>query len=164
MSETLLHRDDEGEVKAKGNEVIIEDRTAGDPVAIRFRSNNETRGKHSIDKFVDGAWREIGLIIYKEDERGRTNPSHRNALEVNFLTHIAVRDTFEDADYETMFGIRHDGVVFYKGGVVADIDRIISADGRFVTVQQSDGNLVTYKAVDGVITGPAVWSSGYVEG
>ena len=161
MSTTVLHRDERGEVRVEGNEVIVTDLTAGDPVALRFRSNNETKGKHSIDKYVNGAWRELGFIGYKEDERGRTNPAHRGCLEVEFWSHKPV-SSWEDADYERVFAVRHDGVVFYKGGGPAAGDMLISKNGKFATLQQGDGNLVTYKRNPDGSLGTFVWASGYV--
>ena len=161
MSTTVLHRDDRGEVRAEGNELIITDLTAGDPVAIRFRSNNETKGKHSIDTYINGRWRELGFIGYKEDERGRTNPAHRGCLEVEFWSHKPV-DSWEDADYERVFAVRRDGIVLYKGNVPSS-DRLVSANGKFATIQQGDGNLVTYRRNQDGALGPAVWASGYVE-
>lgn len=147
MSETVLHNDDRGRLVVDGNEAILTDKVAGgDPVAIRLRSENETKGKLSVDKFVNGAWRELGLIGFKEDERARTNPAHRNAVEYEFWTHIAGRDTFEDADYERAFAIRHDGVVFYKGGAAAS-NVLRSTNGQVLLAAQDDGNLVLY--VDG---------------
>lgn len=115
-SETILHEDDEGQIAAVGNELLITDKNADqpDPVAVRMRSNNETIGKWSVDAFRNGRWREIGRIDVKRDERGRTNQAHADALEVNVWTHIPGH-AFEDVDYKLVFGIRHDGPVFYVG-------------------------------------------------
>ena len=149
MSVTLLHRDDRGQLTADGNEVILEDRTAGDPVAVRFRSHNETVGKLSIDVEVEGVWREIGLLIFKADERGRTDPAHRGALEVRALTHIPGRP-YEDADYREMCAIRHDGLTVNGRPLPAPATPALlrSLDGRLVLAAQDDGNLVLY--ADGV--------------
>ena len=143
MSTTILHEDSRGRIVAEGNELIIEDKTSGDPVAIRYRSNNETKGKLSIDKYVNGAWRELGLVQYKEDERGRTDPAHADALEVEFWSHIPGRD-FEDPSYERIFSIRHDGVIFHKGLPSAAPNVLRSTNGRVVLAAQDDGNLVLY--------------------
>ena len=155
MSETLLHRDERGEIRADGNELFVEDRVpTGDPVAICLHSINETIGKLSIRMRVGGSWKEVGFVGFKRDERGRTNPAHRDALEVEFWTHIPGRG-FEDPDYQRMFVIRHDGATG------APVDRMTSPDGRFVTVQQGDGNFVTYDAALGPVGDPnaAVWSA-----
>ena len=153
---------DEGRLTLKGNELLLYDTTAGDPVAIRFRSNNETRGKHSIDKFVDGAWRELGFIVYKEDERGRNQPQHANTLEIVVWAHKP-QQAWNDADYEPVFAIRHDGLVAYQGGGDSNTDnKLVSADGRFVTVlQAADGHMVQYDMSRGPEGDPnaAVWSS-----
>ena len=144
-TEVTLAETNQGKLVLRGNELILYDTTSGDPVANRFRSNNETKGKHSIDKFVNGAWRELGFIGYKEDERGRVNPAHRNCLEIEFWSHISGRTTFDDRDYERVFAIRHDGVVFYKGDHLGDDTLIVHDGGRFATAFQNDGNLVTYR-------------------
>lgn len=162
--EVRIATTDEGHLDMRGNEVLwYDDTSTGDPVAIRFRSNNETKGKHSIDKYVNGAWRELGFVSYKEDERGRTNPAHRNCLEIEVWSKKA-GDSWEDADYERVFAIRHDGVQFFKGasGPSPQGNKLISVDGRFVTVLQAgDGHMVQYDLTLGPEGDPnaAVWSS-----
>lgn len=154
---TTLHKDDRGHVYAEGNEVFIEDLVpGGDPVALCLHSINETIGKFSIRMRVGGSWKEVGFVGFKRDERGRTDPAHRDALEVEVWTHIPGRG-FEDPDYRRMFVIRHDGVT----GIAAPSDRMTSLDGRFVTVQQGDGNFVTYDTALGPVgnTSAAVWSA-----
>ena len=140
---TVLHRDARGLLEAEGNELISEDLTDGDPVAFRMRSQNETKGKLSVDMRVGGSWKELGLIAFKADERGRYNVEHRDVLEVEVWSHIPGRG-FEDADYERIFAIRHDGVVFYKGGA-DDRNELRHPDGVYWCVMQHDGNFVGYK-------------------
>lgn len=161
MSTTLLHKDDRGCVYADGNELFIEDTVErGDPVALSFHSINETIGKISPRMRVGGSWKEVGFVNFKRDERGRTDLAHRDALEIEVWTHIPGRG-FEDPDYERAFAIRHDGVVFYKGSAAGTVDRMTSANGRFVTVQQDDGNFVTYDTAKGPVgdVRAAVWSA-----
>lgn len=144
MSKTLLHRDDRGEVRADGNELFVEDRVAtGDPVAICLHSINETIGKLSIRMRVGGSWKEVGFIGFKRDERGRTDPAHRDALEVEFWTHIPGRG-FEDPDYRRMFAIRHDGITSTQAS--PRVTRFYSDDGRYCFNVQGDagGHLVQY--------------------
>ena len=107
---------------------------------------------------VGGSWKEVGFVGFKRDERGRTDPAHRDALEVESWTHIPGRG-FEDPDYARMFVIRHDGTT---GAMApAAVDRMTSLDGRFVTVQQGDGNFVTYDTALGPVgdASAAVWSA-----
>lgn len=46
-------------------------------------------------------------------------------------------------------------------GINVKTDRMTSADGRFVTVQQGDGNFVTYDTQRGIVGDPkaAIWSA-----
>ena len=162
-TEVQIAETNQGRLVLKGNELLLYDLTSGDPVAIRFRSHNETKGKHSIDVHVNGTWRELGFVGYKADERGRTNPAHRHALEIEFWTHKAGRESFEDADYERMFAIRHDGVVFYKGDHLGDDTLIVHDGGKFATAFQGDGNLVTYRRNPNGTLGAPVWASGFSE-
>lgn len=133
MSETLLHRDDRGEVRADGNELFIEDRVpGGDPVAVCLHSINETIGKLAIRMRVGGSWKEVGFIGFKRDERGRTDPAHRDALEVQFWTHIPGRG-FEDPDYRLMFAVRHDGI-----STATRVTRFYTDGGKFCVNWQDD--------------------------
>lgn len=137
MSTTILHRDDRGEVRVDGNELFIEDRTSGDPVAICLHSNNETIGKLSFRAYINGAWREVGFVGFGRDERGRTDLAHRDALEVEFWTHKP-NEGFEDANYKRMFTIRHDGITFDGGnsGVMPKkIALRAEANGQFVCAE-----------------------------
>ena len=162
MSETLLHKDDRGILRISGNETILEDVTSsGDPVAYRLRSKNETVGKISVDVPVGSGWKEVGYVGFKRDERGRTDPAHEGALEVEFWSHIPGQ-AYEDPNYERIFAIRHDGVVFYKGGASgAAANFLESINGQHVTVHQNDGNLVTYDTTRGPVgdANAAIWSS-----
>ena len=142
MSETILHEDEEGRVSVGGNEFVIQDKNhetgEPDPVAIRFRSHNETVGKHSIDVFRSGRWRELGLVIFKADERGRSDPAHRDALEIRILTHIPGRESFEDADYKPMFTVRHDGIDLHGAMMPVAPRGFMSDDGRYFYNVQGD--------------------------
>lgn len=161
-TEVLLAETNEGRLVFKGNELLVYDTTSGDPCAVRMRSNNETIGKYSFDVNANGSWRELGYFSCKKDERGRTNPAHANAPEYEFWGHKAGTNSWEDPDYERLFAIRHDGVVFHKGGGGAgSVDKLVSSDGRFVTITQTDGHMVQYDTNLGPVGNPsaAVWSS-----
>ena len=132
-TEVQIAETNQGRLVLKGNELLLYDLTSGDPVAIRFRSHNETKGKHSIDAYVNGTWRELGFVGFKADERGRTDPAHRDALEVEFWTHIPGRG-FEDADYRRMFSIRHDGATV----AVPRVTRFYTDGGTFCVNWQDD--------------------------
>ena len=142
IRETVLHEDDEGKVSVVGNELIIEDKNHqdgdGDPVAIRFHSQNETIGKWSICAYRQGRYREIGLVMVKRDERGRNNPAHQDALEIRILTHIPGRESFEDADYKPMFSIRHDGIDLHGAMMPTAPKGFTSDDGRYLYNVQGD--------------------------
>ena len=164
MSVTLLHDDERGRLHVDGNEAILTDKVStGDPVALRLRSTNETKGKISVDTQVNGVWRELGFVGFKADERGRVDPAHRDALEVEFWSHIPGRD-FEDPSYTRIFAIRHDGPVFYAGsGNSSGAPAMLrSPNGRMVLAAQDDDNLVLYvdgqpvRALHGVAT-EKVW-------
>ena len=148
--ETILHEDEEGRLSVVGNALIVQDKNhenggEADPVELRFHSENETIGKWSVCAFRAGRWREIGLVMVKRDERGRTNPAHRDALEIRILTHIPGRESFEDADYQHMFSIRHDGIVLTSGAVLSGaggaggpVTRFYTDGGQFVVNWQDD--------------------------
>lgn len=156
----LIAETDEGRLVLHGNEVELYDLTGRDPVALRLRSANEGIGKLSFDRPDGrGGWTEIGYIFGKRDERGRSTPQFANAIEYEFW-----RSGSRDSDAERLFAVRVDGAVFYKGGSSASVDRMTSSDGRFVTVQQTDGNFVTYDTRIAPVGEPraAVWASGIV--
>jgi len=152
-TEVILGTTNEGELRLRGNELLLYDlvhllRGSGDPVAFRFRSHNETKGKLSVDKFVDGAWREIGLVIFKEDERGRTNPAHAGTMELRVLMHQPGKP-YDDHDpitgenfYPEVFAIRHDGL-WVRGqqlglGSPGRVTRFYTDGGKFMVNWQDD--------------------------
>lgn len=128
---------DEGRLALRGNELLLYDRTSGDPVAIRWRTNNETKGKLCADVFVADAWREVGYMSAKLDERGRTDPAHRDAVEWEWWSHIPGQG-WNDANYERVFAIRHDGPVFYKGMAPTHVSRFYTDHGKFCINWQDD--------------------------
>ena len=162
-TEVKIAETDEGVLTLRGNELLLIDKTNGDPVAVRYRTSNEGKGKICADKFVEGAWRELGYFAVKEDERGRTDPTHANTAEWEFWGHKP-SNNWNDQDYERLFAIRHDGVVFFKGSASPTPDMLISGNGKFALVQQSDGNSVCYRrdSITGAL-GEPVWASGFVE-
>ena len=163
-TEAVIAETNQGRLVLRGNELVLYDTTSGDPVAIRYRSHNETKGKHSSDKFVNGAWRELGLVIYKEDERGRTDPAHANTLEIRVLAH-APTGNFNDADYSEVFAIRHDGITVrgqpIGGGQPGRVPRFYTDGGRFMINWQDDtgsptGIVYPTDPVTGEPTGPPI--------
>lgn len=153
-TEVLIAETDEGRLVLRGNELLLYDKTSGDPVAVRWRTANETEGKVCIDAFVSGAWREVGYLSSKIDERGRTDPAHQDAAEWEFWSHIPGRG-WDDPDYERVFAIRHDGGVFYKGGGGGMPSAFRSDDGRYLYNVQGDptpeypyGRIVQYRLSD----------------
>ena len=138
-TEVQIAETDEGRLTLRGNELLIIDKTSGDPCALRFRTSNETVGKITFDTFIEGAWREFGYISGKKDERGRTDPAHANAPEFEFWGHKP-NAGWNDADYERLFAIRHDGVVFYMGGSVPapKVTRFYTDHGQFCVNWQDD--------------------------
>ena len=163
-TEVEIASTDEGRLALRGNELLVFDKTNGDPCAVRFRTYNETAGKLTFDIFIEGAWREFGYISGKQDERGRTDPAHRYAPEFEFWGHKP-NAGWNDSDYERLFAVRHDGFIAYKGGGGGGgaSDTLISNNGKFAFVIQGDGNAVTYRRNQDGSLGAAVWASGYTE-
>ena len=91
------------------------------------------------------------------------DPGDRNVFSVS----LQRPNTTDDANMTRVVEMYHDQIKFLVPvvGVAmsASPDRITSKDGKYVTVQQGDGNLVTYRATNGVISGPALWASGVDE-
>lgn len=150
----LIAQTDEGRLLLHGNELELY-ATGDDPVAIRLRSPNGGIGKLSWDA-PDGAggWTEIGYIFGKRDERGRTDSAHAGKVEFEFW-----QSGSRDGDGKRLFTVRHDGVVL---GSPVQVDRMADPSGRFVTVQQGDGNFVTYDRTKGEVGDEraSVWRSG----
>lgn len=142
---------DEGRLSLKGNELLLEDTTGGDPVAVRWRSANGGVGKLSAD-VPDGAggWTEIGYLFIKRDER--PGKAHWPIFEF-------WKSGSTDADAARLFEIRADAIIAHvpiaqPGGAAAP-SRFVSDDGRYVynvqgdpTLEYPSGRIVQYRASD----------------
>lgn len=148
---------DEGRMELKGNELLLYDKTSGDPVAWRSRSHNGGMAKWSLDAWIGGQWVEIGYLFGKRDER----PGFGNCAEFEFW-HKLPGDGSQDSDYVRSVSIRHDGVVFHRGSrAPSSSARIVHEGGRFVTIHQNDGHIVTLDTNNSAdeATWEPVWSN-----
>ena len=137
---------DEGQADLKGNELLITDKTSGDPCAVRFRSANGGIGKLSIDvPDGQGGWLEIGYLFGKKDERFPTQP----VAEFEFWHRFGAQDI-------KSVSIRHDGVIVHVplvgGGAGGSPSAFTSDDGRYLYNVQGDptpefpyGRIVQYR-------------------
>ena len=127
-----------------------------------------------------GSWTEdiFGWVSGDRLEGSASHPTRREKLGLKlgrdsgdrnvFSVSLQRPNTTEDKDMVRVIEMYHDQIKFMVPVVGASVtaatsDRLVSRNGRYVTVQQGDGNLVTYRAVDGVISGPALWGSGIDE-
>jgi len=121
-------------------------------------------GKFSGDRLLGENRHECVLIQLKLDER---YPENAEAGEV--WIGVQIPNQPGDAGMKHIASIRHDGVVFNVPanctGASGQGDKLVSSNGKYVTVQQGDGNLVTYRALNGNLIFPlqAVWASGFSE-
>ncbi len=147
-------------VSGRANELVYDEEPGQTPDALKFRFG--TRGSDrmaciTIDRISgygdNTTRRELGYIKFGHDDNYPKDVDVA-CVEIS-LTKPGVDG---DAGEVTVFrmGLKK-GLEVLVGGVPvgAASDRIYSADGRYYTVQQGDGNLVTYDTVDG----HAVWSS-----
>ena len=138
-----LAETDEGQADLKGNELVVTDKTGGDPVALGGVSANGGICKWNFKaKRPDGSIVEIGYLYGKQDER--YPGQHVGEAE------IWVKAPGQGAADTKVIGFRHDGVVFYRGAGVAGSDRLVSADGRFVTIPQT-GETNSAGAAPGIV-------------
>ena len=163
--EHLFHEDDYGRYSMYNGERRL-DALVDDPVADRMGSRSRSIGKRSGDHLrPDGTRDELILDQLKRDERHWP----RDPLVGEIARHLrAPGQSGADTLIET---VRFDGVTYHvpiiaAAGIVGisstRTDRMTSADGRFVTVQQGDGNFVTYDTAKGPVgdATAAVWASG----
>lgn len=70
-----IQETDEGQLDLKGNELIVTDKTSGDPAAFVGRSRNggickfAINAHHGVDEHGVDKWIEIGYLLGKCDER-----------------------------------------------------------------------------------------------
>lgn len=140
-----------GSLSTFGDNEILLKSTKDDPAKIRMESPGPGRslgcysfGRDGKEKVLiqgklseDGLRGEFGIWLYDESRPGTEDDKMGNPL-----------------FYVTPSGLGNPAAPV--------IDRMTSQDGRFVTVQQGDGNFVTYDLQKGALGEPsaAVWASG----
>ena len=149
-------------IRGYWNEVAIDEKAgAADPVKLRM-----------------GAWESVGTgylgaISCDRLEGAVANPVRREKCLIAFkmdpipTVEIYVQRTAtstEDRDMVRALRINAQGAEFgvpIRAIATGATDRMISPDGRFTTIQQGDGNFVTYDASLAPIGNPAgaVWSA-----
>lgn len=142
------------------NGELLNNATVDDPVAYRGGGTARSLVKWSGDHIrPDGVHEELVLDQYKRDEL-KFRAGDPMCGEVT--RHLrGPGQSGADTLIET---VRVDGIVYEvpiicKQGIT--VDRFLSQSGEFVTVQQGDGNLVTYSTRLGAVGDPkaAIWSS-----
>ena len=129
-----------------------------DPPAYRTGSRTGGLGKFSGDIIrSDGVREECVLLQFKEDER------HPGSKAGEVTLHLRRPNDDGDSAMVLALTIRHDGLTFHvpanlgSGTSGGDGGRFYHEGGRFVTIYQGDGHVVTY---DMHVPGwQAVWSS-----
>ena len=146
-----------GTVKVEGNEILTDSKIL-DAAAVRVGAprglSSGGGGKFSYDVLLpDGTRREIALTTAGEGVNG---PEWG-------LTILRKLGNTQDEDQIRVIEATAEGIEFRVPISAPNIarrptgDSITSADGRFTTVIQNDGNLVTYEAID--LTWCPRWSS-----
>lgn len=151
-----------GQLRIQGNEIFID---AKDADAAKFRVGaREVPGQSGggggysfdvINRVEEGSPRtEVAVIVGSSNGRGG-----EIGISVWDGTH-----PITDFSQKKVMELRHNEIelkvpVKFSGGITTD--RMTSPNKRFVTVQQDDGNFVTYDATLGPIGSPdaAVWSA-----
>ena len=147
-----------GTVKVEGNEILTDSKVL-DAAAVRVGAprglTSGGGGKFSYDVLLpNGTRREIALTTAGEGVNG---PEWG-------LTILRKDGNTRDEDQIRVIEATAEGIEFRVPISAPNIarrptgDSITSADGRFTTVIQNDGNLVTYEAID--LTWCPRWSSG----
>ena len=163
---TILSENERGKVHIEGH-ALIADSTIADAGEIRVGSPvipgvHSGGGKYSIDdtRNVDADGRGRREIAYLGCGDGVFGPE----LSLNVLKKDALS---EDINMIRLFrataaeGIEFTVPVRAPGGIATVTDRMTSINGRFVTIQQGDGNFVTYDRELGPVGDPAaaIWSA-----
>lgn len=162
----LLEQLPHGTLRGYLNEIAFDqkDRTFDDPVKLRFGAFAPVDGRPN---FYIAA---ISLDVLEGDA---DNPTRREkgfiALRLDPDPTIEVylqrtAQTTEDADMRCVLRLSSAGLesrVPLLTPAVQMTDRMQSADGRFVTIMQADGNFVTYDLSLGPLGAPeaAIWSA-----
>lgn len=131
----------EGILELRGNELVIIDKTTGDPIAIRGLSANGGIAKFSVCG-LDNV--EIGYLFFKRDER----PGMGHLPIFEFWT-----SGTRDRDSRKLLEIRSDAIVPYVP-LMAPVDPtpssfLRSPNGRYEMEIQDDGNVVVYDEQNG---------------
>ena len=167
---TQLARSSYGRVEHEGNELlVISDNSDPPKVRCRAPAASGVKGTYSFDtQRPDGRYEEIGWVMGKQDERYRSDPyDYTGQIDLNVRRYIP--GTQDDPQFKKIMEVRWDSVTYHvpiigAGAVAGQPDRMTSRNGRFVTVQQDDGNFVTYDTTRGEVGTPAaaVYASGAV--
>ena len=112
MSTAPIAETTNGRYELRSNEATLVDKTGADPVAWNGISNNKLIVKWSVNIPGPNGKIELGYILGKRDER----PGHEDSAEFEFWFKQPGAPTIDRA-YEKTLGIRHDGMVIYKGSV-----------------------------------------------
>ena len=167
---TQLARSPYGRVEHEGNELlVISDNSDPPKVRCRAPAASGVKGTYSFDtQRQDGRYEEIGWVMGKQDERSRDNPyDFTGQVDINVRRYVP--GTPDDPQFIKVLECKWDGIhmrvpLIGVGASSGQPDRMTSGNGRFVTVQQDDGNFVTYDRTRGEVGTPAaaVWASGAV--
>ena len=136
---TFIAETDEGVLELKGNELILRDKTSGDPVKWRARSANGGIAALSIDALINGSWIEIGYLFMKSDERPGKN-------------HWPVFEFWKSGSTDNvelkLFSIAVDGITAHVplagAGPSGPSSFLRSPSGQYEMEIQNDGNVVVY--------------------
>lgn len=124
-----LGETDEGQLDLKGNEVVLKDKTSGDPNAYRALSKNGGIVKYTLDVDLgDGKYVEIGYLFGKQDER---YPG-QHVGEFEFW----LKAPGQAAADTKVCSFRHDGIVGAGGG---HMQQMWDGTGEFFAQMQNDG-------------------------
>lgn len=140
-----------------------------DPVAYRGGGRTRSLVKWSGDHIrADGVHEELVLDQYKRDEKRGREQGDWMCGEVT--RHL--RGPGQGGADTLIETVRVDGVTYHvpiiaAGGIEGTAiigGRIVHEGGRYLTIFQGDGNIVTHTRdpVTGAL-GPPVWASGYTE-
>ena len=150
------------------NGELLNRATVDDPVAYRGGGRGRSLVKWSGDHIrPDGVHEELVLDQYKRDE-ARFRAGDPMCGEVT--RHL--RGPGQGGADTLIETVRFEGVTYHVPIIAAaGIEgtaiiggRVIHDGGRFLSVFQGDGNIVTYRRDPTTsATGPPVWASGYVE-
>lgn len=164
--------------QASPNEISFDQKDDGsgyptmeDPIKLRFGAWNLPRGKYYIGTIGMDVLRrdgngnitreEVGFIKLAVDEMVDGDGDPVPMIELFLAPKVGQS---QDTDMERVVTISRKGAIFRvptNASGKAITDRMISGDSRFVTIQQGDGNFVTYDSSLGPVgdRNAAIWSA-----